>query len=80
MDEIYSADSANESESMAPVFKATPAPTTALVALHRIEPDPYQPRKHFDPQGLRELADSILAMGLIQAPAVRPHPDPDKRA
>ena len=28
--------------------------------------NPDQPRRHFDPESLRELADSIKAQGIIQ--------------
>lgn len=34
--------------------------------LHMIDPNPDQPRKHFDPIALEELADSIRTHGLIQ--------------
>ena len=42
------------------------------IALDQIEPNPDQPRKHFDEQALRELASSILARGLKQPIVVRP--------
>jgi len=32
----------------------------------QIDPNPYQPRKHFDTQKLQELSDSILKHGLLQ--------------
>lgn len=38
----------------------------------RIRPGRYQPRHDFDPDALRELADSILAQGVIQPIVVRP--------
>lgn len=31
-----------------------------------IQPNPMQPRKHFDPEGLRELASSIAQFGILQ--------------
>jgi len=31
-----------------------------------IDPNPYQPRKHFDEQKLRELSESIVQHGLLQ--------------
>lgn len=37
-----------------------------------IERGRYQPRRHFDPDSLRELADSIVAQGVIQPIVVRP--------
>ncbi len=36
-----------------------------------IRPNPAQPRRHFDPEGLRELADSIAQHGLLQPLTVR---------
>lgn len=38
----------------------------ADVPTSAIEPNPDQPRKHFDPVALRELADSIQASGLLE--------------
>lgn len=34
--------------------------------------NPYQPRRHFDPEELEELASSIRSIGLLQPPLVRP--------
>ncbi len=36
------------------------------IPLSEIEPNPYQPRKHFSNESLKELADSIKEDGLIQ--------------
>lgn len=35
-------------------------------------PNPNQPRRHFSPDGLRELADSIQELGVLQPLTVRP--------
>lgn len=43
------------------------APRIELIRCDEIQPDPFQPRKHIDPVALRELADSILERGLLQA-------------
>lgn len=40
--------------------------------LSEIEPNKNQPRKYFDPQALRELADSIGLHGLVQPIVVKP--------
>lgn len=42
-----------------------------MIQLHRIEPNPDQPRKDFDEEELQELAESILVHGLIQPLTVR---------
>lgn len=42
------------------------------IPLSQVIPNPDQPRKHFDPVKLRELAESIRERGLIQAITVRP--------
>lgn len=42
--------------------------------LRRIEPNPLQPRREFDPEALQALADSISAHGVIQPLTVRETP------
>ena len=37
-----------------------------------ISPNPNQPRRHFSPEGLQELADSIGELGVLQPLTVRP--------
>ena len=44
------------------------------VPLHRVEPNPLQPRKEFDPEALQALADSIAEHGMIQPLTVREVP------
>jgi ParB family transcriptional regulator, chromosome partitioning protein len=46
-------------------------PGYAEIPISRIEVNPYQPRKEFDPDQLRELAESIRAEGLLQPVVVR---------
>jgi ParB family chromosome partitioning protein len=41
------------------------------IALDRIRPCPFQPRKDFTPDALRELADSIREQGIVQPLIVR---------
>jgi len=45
------------------------------VALERVRPCPFQPRKEFAPEALQELADSIKEQGIIQPLIVREKPD-----
>jgi ParB family transcriptional regulator, chromosome partitioning protein len=64
-----------------PVPASTTVPGAALatdarervqrVALDRIRPCPFQPRKDFSPETLRELADSIKEQGIVQPLIVR---------
>ena len=43
-----------------------------MVAVGRIAPSPYQPRKHFDPDRLQELTRAIESQGVIEPLVVRP--------
>jgi ParB family chromosome partitioning protein len=61
---------------------ATPAPVPALVApaqgyqeiaVHLVEPSPYQARREIPAEQLGELAESIRAEGLLQPIVVRQH-------
>jgi len=41
----------------------------------QVHPNPYQPRHHFDPERLQELANSLQAQGLLQPIVVRRRSD-----
>ena len=47
--------------------------TVSVLRVSEIEPNPTQPRKHFDTEALQSLADSIARHGLLQPIAVREH-------
>jgi ParB family transcriptional regulator, chromosome partitioning protein len=47
-------------------------PELARIAVDQIHPNPKQPRKRFEGEGVSGLADSIKAQGLIQPVVVRP--------
>jgi ParB family chromosome partitioning protein len=64
--DIESTEKAEVSEA-----EATAAVVSAL-PIDLIERGRYQPRRSFDPDSLRELADSIAAQGVIQPIVVRP--------
>jgi ParB family chromosome partitioning protein len=49
------------------------------VAVGSIDPNPYQPRREFEPQALQELADSIATSGLLQPIVVRARPGEGRR-
>lgn len=42
-----------------------------IIAIEQIQTNPYQPRRHFEPKELEELAQSIKSVGLIHPPLVR---------
>ena len=53
------------------------APRTLPIALLR--PNPFQPREHFEPEALEDLANSIREKGILQPIVVRPVPNqPDE--
>jgi ParB family chromosome partitioning protein len=54
---------------------AAVAGTTSMLRIADIHEDPAQPRKEFDDEPLRQLADSIARRGVLQAVSVRPHPE-----
>lgn len=41
------------------------------IIISKIRPNPYQPRKHFDPESLAELSESIKTHGLLQPIVVK---------
>ena len=45
-----------------------------LVPIELLRPNPLQPRRHFAAEQLAELADSIVAQGILQPLLVRPDP------
>ncbi len=55
---------------------AAPAPDILAgyreIAVHQIEPNPYQPRRDMDAEQLNDLVESIRAEGLLQPIVVRP--------
>ena len=53
---------------------AQPPSGAQLLPLQKVEPNPLQPRKSFDPDELQALADSIAMHGIIQPLTVRQLP------
>ena len=56
-----------------PSAGAVPADGVRRVALRQIKPCPFQPRKDFSEESLRELADSIKEQGIVQPLILRPN-------
>lgn len=54
-----------------PAAAPTGAPGYLEIAVHLIEPSPYQARREFPPEQLSELAESIRSEGLLQPIVVR---------
>jgi len=42
-----------------------------MLPIHKVEPNPNQPRRDFDPEELQSLADSIATHGVVQPLTVR---------
>jgi ParB family transcriptional regulator, chromosome partitioning protein len=53
---------------------APKAPPRSL-ATELLQPGRFQPRRHFDEESLKALADSVRAQGILQPILVRRHPD-----
>lgn len=57
-----------------PLLRKKDAQETGAVCqlpVDAIQPNPHQPRRHFSPEGLQELADSIRELGVLQPLTVR---------
>jgi ParB family transcriptional regulator, chromosome partitioning protein len=59
--------------------RPSPSPESGEVVkqapIHQVRPCPFQPRKDFSEESIRELADSIREQGIVQPLIVRAHPD-----
>jgi ParB family chromosome partitioning protein len=51
-----------------------PPPGLRQIPLDLLDPNPFQPRVAFPPEGLEELAESIRVRGILQPILARPHP------
>jgi len=50
------------------------APALMMIRVESITPSPFQPRRNFDPERLKELADAIRSQGVIEPLIVRRRP------
>ncbi len=57
---------------------AEPSGAPAMIGVDLVERGRFQPRRHFDEDKLRELADSIAAQGVVQPVVVRPAREPGR--
>lgn len=63
--------SAGVSSGSAAAITATPAGGVLEIEVSRIDPNPDQPRREFEPSALQQLADSIRQHGVLQPVVVR---------
>ena len=68
------AEESSDHSMVLPELQAAAAPRDAVhqIELEKIDPNPYQTRREFDPEMLQELADSIRVNGVVQPIVVRP--------
>lgn len=57
------------------IQEVKPGEIVEMIKLSEISPNPYQPRQHFDPDKLKELADSIKQFGVLQPVVLRKSKD-----
>jgi ParB family transcriptional regulator, chromosome partitioning protein len=57
--------------------EAKPIRERLMVPIEQITANPDQPRRHFEPAALQELADSLRQRGVLQPLIVRKHPNDD---
>ncbi|MDI3270037.1 MAG: ParB/RepB/Spo0J family partition protein [Bacillota bacterium] len=62
-------------DALLPSLQPQEGETASEIAVGKIQPNPYQPRRHLEPQALQELADSIKEHGILQPIIVRPAGD-----
>jgi ParB family chromosome partitioning protein len=62
-------------ESVTEVTEAEKRDRLQMLPVDRVRRGRYQPRRHFDPDALQELADSLSSQGMVQPVVVRPIDD-----
>ena len=64
-------------EALLPGVRPDPAAREQVeqIPVERIRPNPYQPRRQFDPDALAELVESVRQHGIVQPLLVRPEGD-----
>jgi ParB family chromosome partitioning protein len=70
-------DALISSDSAAVATEGRPHEPANELPVDRIAPNPFQPRVRFEPESLKELADSIHTAGVLQPLLVRRGPDGD---
>ena len=78
LEALFGEDRTNLAAADAPAETAAPAAGLRTVAIGKLIPNPLQPRRHFDDEALKDLANSIREKGILQPLIVRPtRHDPD---
>ena len=71
LDDIFGADVSGLLEDIQSNGKDAPGRREVEIGIAEIRPNPYQPRKEFEPKALNELADSIRQHGIFTPLLVR---------
>ena len=74
LDALLSQPAAQDDAPVETIVPEAVASAGSDIAVGEIHPSPYQPRRHFDDEALKELADSIRNQGLLQPLVVRSRP------
>jgi ParB family chromosome partitioning protein len=69
-----SAERANGNDHVTAEVVDNGAPALMIIRVESITPSPFQPRRNFDPERLKELADAIRSQGVIEPLIVRRRP------
>lgn len=72
LEQLFNEDLVNLDKFEEKIIEETPQNEILEINIDNLRSNPYQPRKHFDPDALNELAQSIREHGIFQPVIVKP--------
>jgi len=72
LEQLFNSETLDFNELEQKIVAETPQNQIRYISLSELRSNPYQPRKHFDPSALTELASSIRTHGVFQPIIVKP--------